>query len=50
MRRHPFRAVVAELADAQASGACGSNTVVVRIHSTAPIHGRRVILLGFSSD
>jgi hypothetical protein len=32
----PFRAEVAELADAQASGACGRKVVEVQILSSAP--------------
>ena len=35
--RSPLRAEVAELADAQASGACGRKAVEVRALSSAPI-------------
>src|SRR5438552_2164084 len=37
----PLRAEVAELADAQASGACGRKVVEVQILSSAPILNRR---------
>src|SRR5438874_5628704 len=37
----PLRAEVAELADAQASGACGRKVVEVQILSSAPILDRR---------
>jgi hypothetical protein len=36
----PFRAEVAELADAQASGACGRKVVEVQILSSAPDFAR----------
>jgi hypothetical protein len=36
-RSAPLRAEVAELADAQASGACGRKVVEVQILSSAPI-------------
>jgi hypothetical protein len=39
--RSPLRAEVAELADAQASGACGRKVVKVQILSSAPILNRR---------
>src|SRR6185436_17766460 len=38
--RSPLRAVVAELADAQASGACGRKVVKVQILSSAPAFAR----------
>jgi hypothetical protein len=42
----PLRAEVAELADAQASGACGRKVVEVQILSSAPINFSGV----FSAD
>ena len=40
--RSPLRAEVAELADAQASGACGSKIVKVQILSSAPFDSPRL--------